>query len=55
MLAAASGDAEIVRTLLEKGADVSGKYVQTGQTALTIAKEKGHKEIVDLLQGSQNI
>jgi ankyrin repeat protein len=50
MLAASAGDSEIVRALLSKGADVSGKFTETGKTALMLATEKGYSEIVRLLQ-----
>jgi len=50
MLAASAGDSEIVRDLLSKGADVSGRFTQTGKTALMLAKEKGYSEIVQLLE-----
>ncbi len=50
MLAASCGDAGIVRVLLDKGADLKGSYVQTGKTAATLAAEKGHTPVVDLLK-----
>jgi ankyrin repeat protein len=52
ILAASSGDSEIVRNLLSKGADVSAKLTQTGKTALTLAKEKGYTDIVKLLESA---
>jgi ankyrin repeat protein len=52
MLAASSGDSEIVRDLLSKGADVSAKFTQTGKTALMLAKEKGYTDIVQLLEAA---
>lgn len=52
MLAAAAGDIEIVRALLSKGADVSGRFTETGKTALMLAKEKGYTDIVSLLQAA---
>ena len=52
LLAASSGDSEIVRELSSKGADVSAKFNQTGKTALMLAKEKGHTEIAQLLQAA---
>jgi ankyrin repeat protein len=52
MLAASCGDAEIVRLLLSNGADVSGSYVSTGETAATLAVQKDHTAIVELLKGA---
>ncbi len=52
MLAASSGDSEIVRDLLSKGADVSAKFTQTGKTALMLAREKDYTEIVQLLEAA---
>ncbi len=52
MLAARSGDSESVRDLLSKDADVSGKLAQTGKTALMLAKENGHKDLVQLLDAA---
>jgi ankyrin repeat protein len=52
MLAASSGNTDLVKELLTRGADVSGKYAQTGQTALTLAKDNGHDDIVQLLQAA---
>jgi hypothetical protein len=49
MLAASSGDTESVCALLSKGADPSGRYIQTGKTALKLAKENKHADIVELL------
>jgi hypothetical protein len=50
ILAASSGEIEIVRALLSKGADVSARLTQTGKTALMLAKEKGYSEIIQLLE-----
>jgi ankyrin repeat protein len=52
MLAASSGDSEIVRDLLSKGADVSAKFTQTRKTALMLAKEKGYTDIVQSLEAA---
>ena len=52
MLAAAVGDSGIVRVLLSKGAHVSGKFIETGKTALTLAREREYTEIVELLQAA---
>ena len=52
MLAASSGDREIVRELLSKGADVSARFTETGKTALMLAKEKGYTDIVQLLEAA---
>lgn len=53
MLAASAGDSEIVRDLLRQGADVSGRFTETGKTALMLAREKGHSEIVELLEAAR--
>jgi ankyrin repeat protein len=52
MLAASSGNAELVKDLLSRGADSSGKYTETGQTALMLAKDNGHDDVVQLLQAA---
>jgi len=49
--AAREGDTETVKALIESGADVSTKD-KDGRTALTRAKEKGHKEVVKILKKS---
>ena len=43
--------AEVVKLLLDKGADVNIK-TNEGKTALMIAKDKGQKEIVGMLERS---
>ena len=48
MLAAAKGEAEMVKILLEKGADANISDT-SGKTALELAEETGHTEIVHLL------
>jgi uncharacterized protein len=50
VLAASSGDAEIVRDLLTAGAAVTGRYVRSGETALVIAKRDGHDDVFRLLE-----
>ena len=50
MKAAALGDAEKVAMLLNAGAD-KGIPAMTGKTALDIAREYNHTEIVELLGG----
>ena len=50
MLAASSGDAEIVQMLLDYGADINGSFILTGQTATTLAAERGHLAIIELLE-----
>ena len=52
MLAASSGAAKLVKDFLARGADTSGKYIATGQTALTIARDHGYDDIVELLQAA---
>ena len=49
MGAAVNGDSEIVQALLAKGAKVNEKN-KDGKTALRIAEENGHTEIVELLK-----
>ena len=44
------GALEAVRVLLEHDADVEVKHNNTGKTALQIAAEKGHDEVVKLLR-----
>jgi hypothetical protein len=46
--AARSGDAKLVATLLDKGADVNAKF-RYGTTALFKAAERGHTDVVKLL------
>jgi ankyrin repeat protein len=50
MLAASSGDAEIVRVLLSVGAAVTGRYVRSAETALVLAKRNGNDDVVRLLE-----
>ncbi len=45
-------DSEIVRALLGKGAYVSGKFTETGKTALMLAREKDYTEIAKLLEAA---
>jgi ankyrin repeat protein len=52
MLAASSGDKEIVPDLLAKGADLAAKFTQTEKTALMLAKEKRCDDIVKLLEAA---
>ena len=47
--AAWCGHEEVVRTLLEYGANPSIPRPQTGHTAHDLAKERGHHRIVELL------
>jgi hypothetical protein len=49
MIASSAGNEEIVRTLLNAGADLSLKN-KKGKTAIGFAKEKGHEAIVNLLE-----
>jgi len=46
--AAIGGYIKIVKFLLENGADINSKSIG-GDTALTLAKNIGYKDIVDLL------
>ena len=48
MRAAYSGHLEVVKLLLEAGADLNSKGSDE-KTALTMAKERGHVEVVDFL------
>lgn len=48
MEAAQEGHLELVRYLLENGANVHAQ-TQTGDTALTYACENGHTDVADLL------
>jgi ankyrin repeat protein len=54
MAAAMNGNAEIVRILLEAGADVNARMRPAGgtpgKTALLFAAQEGHTEIVDVLR-----
>jgi ankyrin repeat protein len=52
MLAASSGDSEIVGALLSNGAEVTGKFTANGKTPLMLAKENHYTEIVKLLQAA---
>jgi pectate lyase len=47
--AARRGNRDMVELLITKGADVNAK-LRNGKTALSLAKEKGHTEIVELLR-----
>jgi ankyrin repeat protein len=46
--AAANGSFDLVKLLLERGADVSLRTAD-GQTAADLAREKGHQEVLALL------
>src|SRR2546425_543398 len=48
LTAGRKGDAEAVKALLAKGADVNGK-TRYGATALSYAADKGHLEVVRIL------
>jgi uncharacterized protein len=47
--ASASGRVEVVKLLLQKGADVNAK-TRDGETALKVVQKTGTKEIVEMLQ-----
>ena len=49
MCASSQGHTEIVRMLLEKGAEVNAPNVHDGETALMAASESGRAEVVSLL------
>ncbi len=50
--AAAAGDIEQVKSLIAKGVDINARDKE-GRTALTLAKEKDYKEIVELLRKNE--
>ncbi len=62
MFAVTNMQTDSVKALLEHGADVnvrandgadvSGRFIETGKTALMLAKEKGYTEIASLLQAA---
>jgi len=49
MLAAVEGSVPVGRLLIEKGADIAAMNLK-GETALSIATQKGHTAFVELLQ-----
>ena len=49
MMAAAQGDEYLAEVLLFNGADVNAK-ANRGETALSLAKENGKTEIIELLR-----
>ena len=51
MSATAEGHVEVVRILLERGAEINAQ-TDSGVTALKIAQDKGRKDIVDLLKAN---
>lgn len=53
MMAVVTGHIEIVKILLDAGADISIKNKSVDQDALTIAKNLGNAEIIDLLKSSE--
>jgi uncharacterized protein len=50
MSAALSGQREIIQILLDAGADPNIQDTVTKKTAMDIAEEKGHKDIVEILR-----
>ena len=50
MSAALSGQREIIQILLDSGADPNIEDTVTKKTAMDIAEEKGHKDIVEMLK-----
>ena len=49
-IAAQEGHVEVVRLLLEAGADCNKARTDTGATPLQVAVEKGHVNVVRLLK-----
>jgi ankyrin repeat protein len=49
MAAAETGREELVKLLLEKGADIDFK-TESGETALTLAEKNGFNNIIDLIR-----
>ena len=49
MTAARTGTADVVRMLLDRGADVNAQETQQGQTAMMWAAAEGHTEVVRVL------
>lgn len=54
MLAVGRGHVNIVRALIEMGAYLDAQTINTGETALHIACEKGEREIVQILVNEEN-
>ena len=52
ILAVTAGNTEIVRELLTRGANLSAAYTESGKNSLTLANEKGHAEIIQLLEAA---
>lgn len=50
ILAASAGDTKVVKALLEKGADVNAKSALGGRTALNVARQGKHQEVIRLLK-----
>ncbi len=48
-IAAQEGNVQVIRSLLEKGADINAKD-NKGMTALDIAKDKGYVKLIYLLE-----
>ncbi len=51
MLAAVEGDVPIGQLLIEKGANIAAMNLK-GETALSIATQKGHQAFIDLLNNA---
>jgi uncharacterized protein len=49
MMASGRGHTELVRFLLDRGADIDARTLGTRATALMMASEKGHAEVVRFL------
>lgn len=50
MLASQNGYVEVVKLLLETGAEVDQKRTTDGITALWVASQNGHTRVVELLE-----
>ena len=54
MIASYEGKIDVVKMLLENGADLNARE-RSGKTALAIARLKGNREVIDILESNKDV